>query len=310
LAISKHKCAIVSAKPLGRKILPHKARPPLKAGLDPATIKIEETDMARRLCLVTGASAGIGAEFARLFAERGYDLALTARRADRLEALAKELTNKWGASCLTISADLSDRAAPKNILDAIAAQGLQVDALVNNAGYGLQGNYLASSWADHAAFMQVLVEAPLELVHRVLPGMQARGFGRIINVASLAGHVPGAAGATLYGASKAFLIKFSQSLNLENLTTGVHVSALCPGFTVTEFHDVNGMREQISQMPKWMWQDARTVVEMGFDAAEANKAVQVTGGVNKTIAALAKLLPDAVAMGLMKSQLSKFRRAD
>jgi uncharacterized protein len=266
--------------------------------------------MVRRLCLVTGASAGIGAEFARLYAERGYDLALTARRSDRLEALGKELSDKWGATCLTISSDLADQSAPKAIIDEITAQGRHVDALVNNAGYGLQGNYMSSSWEQHAAFMQVLVEAPLELAHRLLPGMQERRFGRIINVASLAGHVPGAAGATLYGASKAFLIKFSQSLNLENLTTGVHVSALCPGFTKSEFHDVNGMREQISQMPKWMWQDARTVVEIGFEAVEANTAVVVTGGVNKTIAALVKLLPDGLAMGLMKSQLSKFRRAD
>lgn len=266
--------------------------------------------MARRLCLITGASAGIGTEFARLYAERGYDLALTARRSDRLEALAVELKETWGATCLTISADLADRTAPKAILDEIGAKGRHVDALVNNAGYGLQGNYLSSTWEDHAAFMQVLVEAPLELSHRVLTGMQARRFGRIINVASLAGHMPGSAGATLYGASKAFLIKFSQSLNLENQTTGVHVSALCPGFTITEFHDVNGMRDQISKLPAWMWQDARKVVELGFDAVEANKAIEVTGGVNKSIAALAKLLPDGVAMGLMKSQLSKFRRAD
>jgi uncharacterized protein len=266
--------------------------------------------MARRLCLVTGASAGIGLEFARLYAERGYDLALTARRADRLEGLAKELTDKWGATCLTISADLADRSAPKTIIDAITAQGRHVDALVNNAGYGLQGSYLASSWEDHAAFMQVLVEAPLELAHRLLPGMQERRFGRIINVASLAGHVPGSAGATLYGASKSFLIKFSQSLNLENQTTGVHVSALCPGFTYSEFHDVSGMRDQVSTMPKWMWLDARTVVEIGFDGVEANKAVVVSGGANKTIAALAKLIPDGLALTLMKSQMSKFRRAD
>jgi uncharacterized protein len=266
--------------------------------------------MARRLCLITGASAGIGAEFARLYAERGYDLALTARRTDRLDALGKELSEKWGATCLTISADLADRAAPEAIIAQIEGQGRHVDALVNNAGYGLQGNYLASSWEQHRDFMQVLVEAPLELAHRLLPGMQARKFGRIINVASLAGHVPGSAGATLYGASKAFLIKFSQSLNLENQTTGVHISALCPGFTRSEFHDVNGMREQINQMPNWMWLDARAVVEIGFDGVEANQAVVVSGGVNKTIAAVAKLLPDSIALGLMKSQMSKFRRAD
>lgn len=266
--------------------------------------------MARRLCLITGASAGIGAEFARLYAERGYDLALTARRTDRLEALASELKAKWGATCIIISADLADRAAPAAIIDAITNQGRHVDALINNAGYGLQGGYLSSSWADHAAFMQVLVEAPLELVHLLLPAMQERRFGRIINVASLAGHVPSSAGATLYGAAKAFLIKFSQALNLENQSTGVHVSALCPGFTRSEFHDVNGMREAISQLPEFMWLSAREVVEIGFDGVEANKAVVVSGKVNKAIAAFAKLVPDGLALGLMKSQMSKFRRAD
>lgn len=266
--------------------------------------------MARRLCLITGASAGIGQAFAELYAERGYDLALTARRTDRLDALAANLTQTWGAQCLVIPADLADRAAPQAILDTITAQGRHVDALVNNAGYGLQGAYLSSSWADHAAFMQVLVEAPLELAYAVLGGMQSRGFGRIINVASLAGHLPGSAGATLYGASKAFLISFSQSLNLENQTTGVHVSALCPGFTLSEFHDVNGMRAQISTLPKWLWQDARAVVEEGFNAVEANQAVVVTGGVNKGIAALAKLLPDRIALALMASQMSKVRRSD
>lgn len=266
--------------------------------------------MTRRLCLITGASAGIGEAFARLYAERGYDLALTARRTDRLEALAAELSKTYGTQSLTIGADLADKAAPQALLAEIAAAGRQVDALVNNAGYGIQGAYLSTPWADHAAFMQVLVEAPLELAHRVLPGMQERRFGRIINVASLAGHVPPTAGATLYGASKAFLIKFSQALNLENADKGVHVSALCPGFTYSEFHDVNGMRDSMASMPKALWQDAATVARIGFDAVEANQAVVVSGGLNKAIAALAKVLPDAVALKLMASQTTKFRRAD
>ncbi|MFN8920613.1 MAG: SDR family NAD(P)-dependent oxidoreductase, partial [Hyphomonadaceae bacterium] len=146
--------------------------------------------------------------------------------------------------------------------------------------------------------------------YRVLPGMQERRFGRIMNVASLAGHLPAAAGATLYGASKAFLIKFSQALNLENTDNGVHVSALCPGFTYSEFHDVNGMRDQVSTMPKWLWQDAKTVAQIGYDALEANQPVVVTGTTNKTIAAIGKLLPDGLALRLMKSQVQKFRRAD
>lgn len=266
--------------------------------------------MARRLCLITGASAGIGAEFARVFAERGYDLALTARREDRLLALAEKLSSTYGADVQVIAADLADPAAPQAILDAIAAKGRTVDALVNNAGYGLAGAYSTTTWADQAAFLQVLSTAPCELAHKVLPGMIARGFGRIINVASLAGLVPGAAGATLYAGVKAHMIRFSQSLWGETQGTGVHVSALCPGFTYSEFHDVNGMREQVSKMPSWMWLDAASVATIGFDAVEANKAVAVSGAANKAIAALFKIVPDGLGLAMVKSQASKFRKLE
>jgi uncharacterized protein len=264
----------------------------------------------RRLCLVTGASAGIGAALAREFAGRGYDLALTARRADRLEALKAEIEGRTGNRCLTVPADLAEAGAVDAILDALAAQGRTVDALVNNAGYGLPGAFAATSWADQAAFVQVLLTAPTELAHKVLPGMIERRFGRIINVASLAGHLPGSAGHTLYAAVKAYMVKFSQSLHIETRGQGVHVSALCPGFTYSEFHDVNGTRDAVSKMPSWMWLDAATVARMGFDAVERNKPVEVTGLANKGIAALAKLLPDPVALGIVAGQSSRFRRLE
>jgi hypothetical protein len=266
--------------------------------------------MARRLALVTGASAGIGAAFARVYAERGYDLALTARRADRLEALAADVKARHGATSLIIPADLSDPAAPDAILSAIAAEGRTVDALVNNAGYGLPGTYDKTSWADQEAFLQVMLVSVCALSHKVLPGMRARRFGRIANVASLAGHLPGSSGHTLYAAVKSFLIKFSQSLNLENAQSGVNVTAVCPGFTLSEFHDVNGTRPMVSKTPDWMWQDARTVAEQGFAACERNEAVCVTGGPNKAIAVLGKLLPDALALQIMRSQSARFRRAE
>jgi hypothetical protein len=264
----------------------------------------------RRLCLVTGASAGIGAALARVFAERGYDLALTARRVDRLEALKGEIEGRYGNRCLTVPADLAEGGATDAILAALAAEGRVVDALVNNAGYGLPGAFTATSWADQAAFIQVLLTAPTELAHKVAPGMVERRFGRIINVASLAGHLPGSAGHTLYAAVKAYMVKFSQSLHLETKGQGVHVSALCPGFTFSEFHDVNGTRDAVSKMPSWLWQDAATVARLGFEAVERNKPVEVTGLANKGIAVLAKLLPDPVALGIVAGQSSRFRRLD
>ena len=265
--------------------------------------------MDRKLALVTGASAGIGAALARTFASHGYDVALTARRADRLEQLSDEISLRYGVEAITIAADLADSKATDVILDHLTSHGRHVDALVNNAGYGLTGTYAGTSWVDQAKFIQVLLTAPSELAHKVLPGMLERKFGRIINVASLAGLVPGSEGHTLYGAVKSYLIKFSQSLHLETLSSGVHVSALCPGFTWSEFHDVTGTRDQVHQItPDWLWMGADEVAAIGYEAVEANRVVSVPGAPNKAIAALVKLLPDEWSMALMGSQSGRFRK--
>ncbi|NGM49976.1 SDR family oxidoreductase [Caulobacter sp. 602-2] len=265
--------------------------------------------MARRLALITGASAGIGAAFARIYASHGYDVALTARRLDRLEALAAEIRMRFGVEAYAISADLADPGGVDTVLAAIAAEGRDIDALVNNAGYGLPGTFDKTSWADQSAFLQVMLTSVCEMTHKVLPGMVERRFGRIVNVASLAGLAPGSAGHTLYAATKSFLVKFSQSLHLENLANGVHASALCPGFTLSEFHDVNGTRAQVSQsLPAWMWLGADEVAAAGYEAAEANRPVCVTGTPNKAIAVLAKLIPDEWALALIASQGGKFRK--
>lgn len=265
--------------------------------------------MARRLALITGASAGIGAAFARIYASHGYDVALTARRLDRLESLAAEIRMRFGVEAYAISADLADPGGVDAVLAAIAAEGREIDALVNNAGYGLPGTFDKTSWADQSAFLQVMLTSVCEMTHKVLPGMVERRFGRIVNVASLAGLAPGSAGHTLYAATKSFLVKFSQSLHLENLANGVHASALCPGFTLSEFHDVNGTRAQVSQsLPTWMWMGADEVAAAGYEAAEANRPVCVTGAPNKAIAVLAKLIPDEWALALIASQGGKFRK--
>lgn len=266
--------------------------------------------MTARLALITGASSGIGAALARVYASHGYDLAITARRADRLEALADETRLRHGVEVMVIPADLADPAGPGAILEQIAAHGRTVDALINNAGYGTPGAYPAGGWVEEEAFLRVLLIAVCELTHKVLPGMAERRFGRIVNVASLAGLVPGAPGSALYGAVKAFLVRFSQSLHLENQGTGVHVTALCPGFTYTEFHDVNGTRAQVGERaPPWMWLGADEVAAAGYEAAEANRPVCVTGAPNQAIAAAAKILPDDWGMALMARQAGR-RRGD
>ncbi|RUL66019.1 SDR family oxidoreductase [Dyella dinghuensis] len=261
----------------------------------------------RPLSLITGASAGIGAAFARALAARGHDLVLTARRTDRLQALADDLQREHGTRCTVLTADLADPHAVEQLCQTLDQQDLHVDWLINNAGYGVPGRFDANDWQVHADFIRVLMTAPTELAWRLIHGMRKRGYGRIVNVASLAGHVPGSAGHTLYAASKAYLIKFSQSLALENLETGVNVSALCPGFTRSEFHDVTGTRPLVSKMPGFMWQNAEDVVEEGIRAVERGEAVHVTGRFNRTVKGLFKLMPDKLALRISAKQSRRYR---
>lgn len=244
-----------------------------------------------RTALVTGASAGIGAELARVFAAKGFDLVLTARRAERLTALADELHARNRVRVRTIPADLARPETPATLLEALARDGVTIDVLINNAGYAVPNRYRETSWEAQRDFLQVLVTAPCELIHRLLPGMTERGYGRILNVASVAGLMPGAASHTLYGGAKAMLIKMSQSLHSEQKGTGVHVTALCPGFTHSEFHDVTGTREEMRRMPKLMWLSAERVAREGHDAVMKNQAVCIPGAQYKAITALARLLP-------------------
>lgn len=260
------------------------------------------------LMLITGASAGIGAALAREYAARGWDLVLTARRLDRLEALGAELTRAHGIQTHSLKADLFAPDAAAHLLGELKSRSLVVDGLVNNAGYGHPGLYLDSPWEDHAKFNHLMVSVPCELTHGLLSGMAERGFGRVMNIASLAGHMPGSRGHTLYAASKSYLVKFSESLNMEMAGTGVHVSALCPGFTYTEFHDVNGTREALNALPGYMMMDADKCAKLGADALEANRAVFISGRINQFLALLVRWLPASITQKLMARNSDKFRK--
>ena len=258
--------------------------------------------------LITGASSGIGADIAREYAARGKPLVLTARRQERLDALAAELSPR--VPVITLAADLADPDAPQALSDALAARGVFVDTLVNNAGYGVPGRQLSSDWKTHADFLQVMIVAVTRLTHLFLPAMEAAGHGRILNVASLAGLVPASAGHTLYAATKAWLIRYSECLALEEAGHGVHVTVVCPGFTYTEFHDANGMRAHVSSLPKWLWMDSPAVARIGVDAVEAGRTRVVTGAVNRLVAGLCKYLPDPVARAIVNSKSKEFRNAE
>jgi uncharacterized protein len=262
----------------------------------------------RRIALVTGASSGIGEAFAEVFAAEGFDLAITARRETRLRAVQSRLSEKYGTRVEVFVGDLEDPAIPARLCAELEARGLKIDVLVNNAGYGVPGSYVASAWDVHERFLHVMVIAVAELTHRLLPGMIERGYGRIVNVASLAGLVPAPAGHTLYAAAKAFLIKFSESLGHEVRRHGVFVTAVCPGFTFSEFHDVTGTRARMTKLPGFMWLSSSDVARQGYNAVMAGKSVVVTGRINAAIATLVRILPQGLVTGVGRRIGRQYRR--
>ncbi|MDO1559065.1 SDR family NAD(P)-dependent oxidoreductase [Brevundimonas sp. 2R-24] len=263
----------------------------------------------RRLALVTGASAGIGQALARELAARGWDLALAARRAERLEALAAELERDHGASSLILAEDLTDPAAPARIEAAIAARGRPALALINNAGFSRTTGFSDTPWVQHQAMLQVMLTAPMELTHRLAPTMKTEGFGRILNVASVAGLLPATGGDTLYGPIKSFLIKATLGLRMETEGSGVKVSALCPGYVLSEFHDVNGSRDQVSSAyPAWAWSRADEVAREGLDALEAGKPISIPGAHNRVVADLMRLLPPSLAYAQVRRHAGRLGR--
>lgn len=260
--------------------------------------------------LVTGASAGIGAEFCRQLAGHGYNIILVARREDRLMDQSEALQEVFGVQTRVLPMDLSEPHASQYIADWLKETETDIEFLVNNAGFGVVGAYNDVEWEAHDNFLQVMLNSVCELTWRLLPGMQARGKGYIVNVASLAGLIPGAARNTLYGATKSFLVKFSESLAMENAHAGVNVSALCPGFTYSEFHDVMNIRDQVSEMPGYMWLESPEVVKYGIDAVMENppQIVAVPGKVNRTIAMMMRKLPLRMTQRWTQKQSLKFRK--
>ena len=261
----------------------------------------------RNLALVTGASAGIGAAFARALAARGNDVALVARRLDRLEALAGELKRAHGVEAFPIQADLAAVDAHKPIVAALAARGCVIDTLVNNAGFSIPQTFVATDWEKQRDFIMTLVTAVAGLTHAALPRMIERGRGSVINVSSITALSPGAAGHTLYPAAKAFVWKFSLSLDAEVRAKGVNVTCVLPGNTESEFSRVNGMDEVFKSAPRGSAMTAERVVELTLRANERGQVICIPGVSNKIGAALLKYLPDEWTTPLIRSVAEKYR---
>ncbi|HXI87410.1 MAG TPA: SDR family NAD(P)-dependent oxidoreductase [Parvularculaceae bacterium] len=263
----------------------------------------------KHIALITGASSGIGAAFARSYAARGCDLVLVARRRERLEALAAELKERHQTRSLIIPADLARAEAVAEIAEELQRRRLRPDILVNNAGYSIARPFLAIDWKAQADFIQVSVTAPAALARALLPAMIEKGWGRIINVSSIAAFSPGAKGHTLYPAAKSFLLKMSQSLAAEATWTGVHVTALCPGQTESEFADANETRSKVARA-KMPTQSADEVAEAAIRANEKGREIIVTGLRNRLAVAAMKMLPGGLVAAVIRPVAEKFSLKD
>lgn len=247
--------------------------------------------------LITGASSGLGAEFARQLAAEGHQLVLVARRLDRLEALIAELQQKYPQRMEAISCDLAEVGATAILMDEIASRDLSVDVLINNAGYSPREHFSKQTKFVMQAQLQVMVNALTELCHAVLPHMTEKKWGRIINVASIVAFAPPGRG-TMYSAIKQYVFTFSQSLDMDVRRTGIRVTALCPGLTHTEFHDAMDVSEKAKKIPEILWTDAPFVVRSGWKAVNAGQTVCTPGLLNNIGAFISKRLPERVRYAL------------
>lgn len=254
----------------------------------------------RRTALITGASAGIGKAFVTLLAKEKYDLVLVARRRDLLEQIAIDVRDRYGVSVTVIPADLSDIGAARDIARQIEQRELFVDVLVNNAGFASSKAFSESSWQETHAEIQVMITALTELCHRFIPAMMEQGWGRIINLSSIAAFAPPTS-SLLYTGIKSYVLNMSEALDMEVKKHGVHVTALCPGFTHSEFHDVMGTREAMNRLPGFMWHNADEVAQAGYQAVMRGQPVCVPGVFNKTVAGSSRLLPERLRYWLGKS---------
>lgn len=252
----------------------------------------------RKTALITGASSGIGLDFARLFAEGGYDVVLVARTESKLKALADELGTRHGVRALAVAADLADPAAPGRLMERLKAEGVQVDVLVNNAGYAGYGAFAETDARMELDMIQVNIGALTALTKAVLPGMLARKSGQILNMASTAAFQPGPLMAVYY-ATKAYVLSFSEALANETQGTGVTITCLCPGPTKTGFQERAKMEESKLVKGKEIM-DSLTVARAGYEGLHQGRAVVIPGFMNKMLAQSVRFLPRSTVTNIVR----------
>jgi short-subunit dehydrogenase len=244
----------------------------------------------KKWALVTGATAGIGESFTRLLAAKGFNLVLVARDEARLHERAAGLKENFGAESVVIVADLATEAGCAKVEDYIRAN--EIEVLINNAGFGINKAFTMSDLAKEEEVLKVLVRTPMRLMHVALPAMKERNSGIVINVSSVAGYIAGGA----YSASKAYLTVLSESLSTELSATNIKVSALCPGFTRTEFHQRGRMK--MAGLPNFMWLNSDFLVAKAWKDAVSGKPVSIPGWQYKALVGLISLVPRAIVRRL------------
>jgi short-subunit dehydrogenase len=232
--------------------------------------------MTNTRALITGASAGLGAEFARQLASQGKDLILVSRRVAPMESLAQELTDEYKVVIDIIQADMSETDATDKLFAEVCERGLFVDYLINNAGSVGPDLLLDRDWRAQQQYIELMMTSVAGMCHHFIPPMQERGFGRVLNVASVAGLVS-LAGDSSYGPTKAYLIALSKGLAATVAADGVNVLALCPGFTHTDFHLSDELARMKRESPDFIWYDADIVIREGLAALENGKSVYISG---------------------------------
>lgn len=238
--------------------------------------------------LITGASSGIGLEFATLFAKDGFHLVLNARNESRLQEIANELTTKYGVKITVAAKDLSIPESADELTSELASAGIEVDVLINNAGFAAYGSFNETSWKEEKDMIQVNITTLTALTKQLLPGMIKRNSGKILNVASTAAFQPGPLMAVYY-ATKAYVLSFSEAVNYELRNTDVSVTALCPGATATNFEKRANLES--SRLFQSGAMDARDVALEGYKALNEKKSLEIPGFKNKALANLVRFLP-------------------
>lgn len=233
--------------------------------------------------MITGPTSGIGQGFAQTLAAQGHDLVLVSRDGARLTELARTLERDHRIDTTVVVADLTDRADITRVADIVRAD--RIDVLVNNAGFGVKGGFSETGAVQEQAMLDVLVTAVMQLTHAAVPGMVERGRGYIFTVSSVAGWITGGT----YSAAKAWATVFTEGLAVELAGTGVHLVAVCPGFTRTEFHQRAGM--QMDSVSEWMWLTVDDVVNQALRDARAGRVISVAGTQYKALSSLLRILP-------------------